>query len=200
MHHIMAKFWWILALRGALGILLGLTALVWIWNLEATPMDVFGLSLFFKPAMVLATLLVLIGLYAFVDGLFALLLGAQDYGEGRRWGTLVAEGMASMILGLAIWIWPGATLALLYGITTWAVVTGILEILQGLDLNEYKERRGPFFLEGLCSILFGLTIALFHTGVTLAWLMGAFAFLSGIPLMVLAVRLRSFAKIRPRAK
>lgn len=200
MHHIMAKFWWILALRGVLGILLGLTALVWIWNLEMTPMDLFGLSLFFKPIAVVATLLLLIGLYAFVDGLFAFLLGVQDYGDGRRWGALVAEGMASMILGLSIWIWPGATLVLLYGISVWAVVTGILEILQGLDLNEYKERRGPFFLAGLCSVVFGLAIALFHSGVTLAWLMGAFAFLSGIPLMVLALRLRPFAKTGRTAK
>lgn len=194
MHHIMAKFWWILALRGLLGILLGLGALVWIWYLETAPMDQSGLSPFFKPAEVVATLLLFIGLYAFVDGLFALLLGAQDYGDGRRWGTLVAEGTASMILGLAIWFWPSASLPLLYGITVWAVVTGVLEILQGLDLNEYKERRGPFFLEGLCSIIFGFAIALFHTGVTLAFLMGAFAFISGIPLMALSLRLRSFAK------
>ena len=193
MHHIMAKFWWILALRGILGILLGLTALVWIVNLEAVPMDLFGSPLLFKPAAVIATLLLLIGLYAFIDGLFAFLLGVQDYGEGRRWAALAAEGTASMALGLAIGVWPSATLALLYGITAWAVVTGALEILQGLDLNEYKERRGPFFLEGLCSIVFGLAIALFHTGVILAYLLGAFAFFSGFPLLVLALRLRVFA-------
>lgn len=200
MHHIMAKFWWILALRGILGILLGLVALVWIWNLETTPMDLFGPALSFKPAAVVATLLLLIGLYAFIDGLFALLLGAQDYGGGRRWGTLVAEGIASMVLGLAIWAWPSATLALLYGITAWAVVTGVLEVLQGLDLNEYKERRGPFFMAGLCSIVFGFAIALFHTGVTLAYLLGAFAFLSGFPLVALALRLRVFARSRGMVK
>jgi|SRR5579871_172833 len=193
MHHIMAKFWWILALRGVLGVILGLVALVWIWNLEIMPLDLFGPGLSFKPAAVVATLLLLISLYAFIDGLFALLLGVQDYGEGRRWGTLAAEGMVSMVLGLSIWFWPGATLALLYGITVWAVVTGVLEVLQGLDLNEYRERRGPFFLEGLCSIVFGLAISLFHTGVTLAYLLGAFAFLSGIPLMVLALCLKTFA-------
>jgi uncharacterized membrane protein HdeD (DUF308 family) len=194
MHHIMARFWWILALRGLLGILLGLAALVAIGSIESTPMDLFGLGIFFKPAAVVATLLLLIGLYAMVDGLFAFLLGIQDYGEGRRWGSLAGEGMVSMVLGLSIWIWPGATLFLLYGITAWAVVTGILQILQGLDLNEYKDRRGPFFLAGLCSIAFGLAIALFHSGLTLAWLMGTFAFLSGVPLLVLAVRLRHFAK------
>lgn len=200
MQHIMAKFWWILALRGALGIFLGLAALVWIWNLEVTPMDLFGLSFSFKPAMVVATLLLFIGIYAFVDGFFALLLGAQDYGDGRRWGILVAEGITSMVLGISTWVWPSASLVLLYVIATWAVMTGILEIIQGLDLNEYKERRGPFFMAGLCSIVFGFAIALFHTGVTLAWLLGAFAFLSGIPLMVLALRLKSFAKTRRASK
>jgi len=200
MHHIMTKFWWILALRGILGILLGLTALFWIVNLETIPIDIFGTALLFKPAAIVATLLLLIGLYAFIDGLFAFLLGIQDYGDGRRWGALVAEGMASMALGLSIWAWPAATLALLYGITAWAVATGILEVLQGLDLNEYKERRGPFFVEGLCSIGFGLAIAMFHTGVTLAYLLGAFAFLSGLPLLVLALRLRHFVPSRRAGK
>lgn len=197
MHHIMARFWWILAVRGILGLLLGATAMAWIWSLDRPSLDWLGWALF-KPTAIVVSLIFFVGLYAFMDGLFAVVLGVQDYGDGRRWGAMIIEGVVSVLLGLSTWFWPSAIFALLYGICVWAVLTGILEIAQGLDLNEYKERRGPFFLEGICSIFFGAAIALFHSGVTVVWLMGGFAFLSGIPLTILALRLRPFSKVRRR--
>src|SRR6185503_7483048 len=148
-HHIMSKFWWILVLRGVLGILLGLTAIVWILALDQVLPDVLGYFLFFKTVAILSTLVLFLGSYAFIDGNFAILLGAQDYGKGRRWWTLIAEGLVSVGLGVLAWLWTDRTvLILLYWIGAWAVVTGFLEIAQAFDLNEYKDRRRSFFLAG----------------------------------------------------
>lgn len=199
MHHLMAKFWWILALRGALGILLGLASVVWILSLDQSCFDLFGMSLFFRHAMILATLILLLGLYAFIDGAFALILGFQDYGGGRRWRALIVEGFLSVGLGLWTWLNPYATvLVLLYWIAAWAVVTGFLEFLQGMQLTEYKDRRKPLLYAGLASMAFGFLILGFRSGGTrLVWLMGIYAFLSGIPLLMLGLRLRHFAHPRP---
>jgi uncharacterized membrane protein HdeD (DUF308 family) len=137
-----------------------------------------------------------LGIYAFLDGLFAITLGAQDYGDGRRWWSLVIEGTLSLGLGLLTWINPNrTTFVLLYGIAVWAIFTGLLEIFQGFEMNEYKERRKPFLFAGLCSVAFGLLI-LFPGlgGSALIWLMGAYAFLFGIPLLTLGIRLRSYVK------
>ena len=202
MHHIMARFWWILALRGVLGILLGLTAITWILELNGMNADVFGLSAFLRPAALLATVILLLGLYAFIDGLFAVLLGVQDYGDGRRWWTLIIEGTVSIGLGIATWMKPEATvLVLLYLVAGWALLTGVLEVLQAVDIHEYKERRAPLYLAGVCSILFGVAIfSLRVGGATLVWWVALYAFTFGIPLLVLAIRLRHFQKLYPHGK
>jgi uncharacterized membrane protein HdeD (DUF308 family) len=198
MHHIMAKFWWILAARGILGILLGLASVGWIVALSGIAQEGLGLTLFAKWATIVATLVLLLGLYAFLDGLFAVILGAQDYGDGRRWWTLIAEGLLSIGLGILTWLKPEwAVLALLYWIAGWAVLTGLLEIFQAADLNEYKERRSPLYFAGFCSLAFGGLILIFRAGgITLVSLMGAYAFAFGIPLLVLSLRLRRYAKAR----
>ena len=199
MHHIMARFWWILALRGALGVLLGVTACAWLLSLSGTNVDLFGLSVFLRPAALVATIILLLGLYAFIDGIFALLLGAQDYGGGRRWWTLIIEGVVSISLGLLTWLKPGSTvLVLLYGVAGWALVTGGLEIWQALDLNEYKERRAPLYFAGVCSMVFGALVLSFRVGgETLIWLVALYAFAFGMPLLVLAFRLRHFRNRYP---
>ncbi len=198
MHHLMAKFWWILALRGFLGILLGLVSIAWILYLNQGSVDLFGLSIFLKPAAIIATLILFLGIYAFIDGLFAILLGSQDYGDGRRWWSLLAEGVLSVGLGLLTWLQPNLTaLVLLYGIAAWAVFTGLLEVFQGFELNEYKDRRRPFLFAGLTSVVFGILIFFFRVGgADLVWLMGIYAFLFGIPLLTLGWRLKRFAHSR----
>src|ERR1035441_8140181 len=144
--------------------------------------------------MIAATSVLLLGLYAFLDGLFALLLGAQDYGDGRRWWSLMAEGLISVGLGLYAWLRPESGLwLLLNGAAACAVFTGLLEIFQATDLNEYKERRRPLFLAGFSSVAFGVLILLFRTGgVDLVWLIGIYPFTFGLPILVLAFRLRAF--------
>lgn len=198
MHHLMAKFWWILFIRGLLGILLGFTSVAWLVTLSQPSVDLFGLNMFFRQTALIATLLLLLGLYAFLDGTFALVLGLQNYGEGRRWPTLIVEGFLSIGLGLLAWIKPDmGALVLLYWIAAWGLFTGLLEIMQGFELNEYRDRRKPFLFAGLISSLFGICILCFHTaGSQLIWLMGIYAFLFGIPLLVLGLHLRRFTRKR----
>jgi uncharacterized membrane protein HdeD (DUF308 family) len=193
MHHIMAKFWWILAVRGIFGMMLGLLAFAVLISLECQSQGPFGTT-----AATVLILIILLGLYAFWDGLFSIVLGVQDFGDGRRWWALILEGVLTMGLGLLAWIMPGkAILVLLYWIAAWALGTGLLEILQGLDLNEYKERRRPLFWAGFCSMIFGfLVLAELSAGVTLIWLIGGYSLSFGLCLLVLAFRLRHFAQTR----
>jgi|SRR5581483_4862449 len=194
MRHIMAKFWWILVIRGGLGLLLGSASIIWIWNLSQSSVDLFGMSLFFRPAAIIATLVLLLGTYAFLDGFFALFLGAQDYGDGRRWGFLIAEGVLSLGMGVLCWARPGTLLVLIYWIAAWSALTGILEIMQANELNEYRDRRPVFFTAGLISIAFGVAVSFFHqNGTVLVWLMAAYAFLFGLPLLGMGLHLRPFA-------
>jgi uncharacterized membrane protein HdeD (DUF308 family) len=197
MYHLMTKFWWILALRGILGILLaGLAFALLIWT-NTQSSDVFGVFVFAKMATVVSSIILLLGLYALIDGLFSIILGIQDYGDGRHWKTLILEGFLSIALGLAALLWPNnAVMALLFWVAAWAVVTGALEIQEGFDLNEYKERRPIFLIGGICSILFGISVIYLRvSGLELVEVIGAYAFVFGILLLIMAYRLRHFSKM-----
>jgi uncharacterized membrane protein HdeD (DUF308 family) len=183
-----------LVVRGLFGILLGLEALWFMGDLDWGAEGFYGLDNLLRPEEILATLVFLLGLYAFLDGVFAVILGAQDYGKGRRWWTLIAEGFFSIGLGFLAWLRPGiSVLVLLYWIASWAIVSGLLEMGQSFWGIEYRDRRKPLFYAGFCSMVFGLLVLWEgFGGVRLAWTVCLYAMLSSIPLLVLGFHLRRF--------
>src|SRR6476660_9168186 len=86
----LARNWWVLALRGVLGILFGIGALVW-------------------PGATLAALVLVFGAYAFVDGIFAVVAGIGMRRQLSLWWFVVLEGIAGIILGVLTFISPGIT-------------------------------------------------------------------------------------------
>jgi uncharacterized membrane protein HdeD (DUF308 family) len=194
MRHLMASFWWILVVRGLLGILFGLEALWLMGALEWRDENLYGLDILIRPQEVLATLVLLLGLYAFLDGIFAIVLGAQNYGKGRRWWTLIGEGVFSTGLGFLAWFRPGVSiLVLLYWLGSWSLLSGLLEMGQGLRGCEYRDRRKTFFYAGFCSVIFGLLVLWRgFEGAELAWIIGLYLLISGVPLLVLGLHLRRF--------
>ena len=80
-------------------------------------------------------LVLLLGAYAFVSGLFAVVVGAAwTAGLGVR-SLMVLEGELGIVIGVLIFIRPEtAALVLLYVIATWAIVSGIIEIVAGIGL------------------------------------------------------------------
>jgi uncharacterized membrane protein HdeD (DUF308 family) len=178
----LARNWWVVALRGALALLFGILALVW-------------------PAITIGALVLLFGAYALVDGVFA--LGTALFGgaraEGRRpW--LILEGVVGVAAGIVTFVWPGVTaLALLWVIAAWALVTGVLEIATAIRLR--RELRGEWLLvlSGVLSVIFGIVLVVRPGAGALAliWVIGIYAILFGLMLLVLAFRLRRAASGRP---
>ena len=84
MLNVLARNWWVLALRGALAIL-------------------FGIIVILSPGIALLSLITVFGAYAVVDGIFSVISGIRDRDTNRNWWTLVLEGIAAEIerLGLA---------------------------------------------------------------------------------------------------
>jgi uncharacterized membrane protein HdeD (DUF308 family) len=195
-HHIMARFWWILLGRGALGIFLGISALGWFFYLDFSPRPFFGTALSLEPFSTLAVLLLFLGLYAFTDGVFSILLGAQDFGERRRWWGLMACGLLTCALGVCTWLRPDPWVSVLFSwIILWALVSGSLEFLQAFNKTEYRDRKKQFIFAGLCSLGFGLFAILMRGGGSLLLLLiGIYALLHGIPMVVMGMRLRGHFK------
>ena len=175
--------WWLLLLRGLAAI-------------------VFGVLTWLQPGISLAALVLLFGAYAAADGvlgLWAAFAGAKD---SKHWWLLLLEGVVGIGVGLLAFTAPGLTaLALLYYIAIWAIVTGVLEIVAAIRLRKEIKNEWMLILAGLASVVFGLVLTA-RPGLgalSLLWLIGSYALLFGVLLVILALKARGFAKAIARA-
>jgi len=174
----LTRHWWVLALRGVVAIL-------------------FALIAFSRPGITLVALVWLWGAYAFVDGVFAVIAAVRSAEQHQRWGMLLLEGISGIAAGIIAFAWTGITaLVLVYLIAAWAVVTGIFEIAAAIRLRQMIEGEWLLGLTGVLSILLGVLIAAWPGAGLLAWvwMIGAYALVIGIVLLVLAFRLRALGQ------
>jgi uncharacterized membrane protein HdeD (DUF308 family) len=166
--------WWALALRGVIAIL-------------------FGLAAFLRPGIALEALILLFGAYALVDGAFSIVgvFGGTRSGT-PRW-LLLLEGVVSILAGLIAFVFPALTaIALLYLIAAWAVVTGLAEIATAIRLRQEITGEWALILGGIVSVIFGLLLAVLPgVGIlSLIWLVGAYAVIFGVLLLITAFQVR----------
>src|SRR5262245_40782322 len=83
----LARHWWVTAIRGVVAILFVVCIAVFVWP---------GLN-----ALVLA---LLFGAYAVVDGIFAVIAGFAMRTEQGRWWVLILEGLAGIVIGVAMYL------------------------------------------------------------------------------------------------
>jgi len=169
------NYWWTMGIRGLLAVLFGLAALVW-------------------PRLTLLVLVYLFGAYALVDGVVAVIVSIQERKNLRYWWVLLLEGIAGIIAGVIAFVWPGITaLALLYLIAAWAIVTGILEIATALSGRLPVAQEWTLAVAGILSVVFGVLLAVLP-GVgllSLVWLIGIYAIVFGLLLIVRAFQYRT---------
>ena len=168
----LATNWWALLLRGIAAVLFGLAALFW-------------------PGLTLFVLIIFFGAYALVDGILAIVAGIRG-SEGRRW-LLLAEGVLGVLAGLIAFFWPGMTaLLLLYVISAWAIFTGLLKVVMAIFFRREVENAWLMGLSGVLSVLFGVILAVLPGAglLSLVWLIGIYALIVGVVLIVLGFRMR----------
>jgi uncharacterized membrane protein HdeD (DUF308 family) len=174
---VLAKNWWTFVLRGVLAIIFGLVA--WAW-----------------PDLTLNTILLLFAAYAIVDGIFAI-VAAIMVGRQGRWLSLLITGLAGIVFGIVVFLWPDITaLALLYLIGAWAIAIGILQVIAAIELRKWIEGEWLLGLAGVAAVIFGILVVLFpgDGALALIWTVGLFAIVFGVLLIVLGFRLRSVNK------
>jgi uncharacterized membrane protein HdeD (DUF308 family) len=174
MNMVLARNWWALAVRGVLAIVLGLIA-------------------FLQPGVFLTSLVLLFGAYALVDGVFAIIAGLRAARRHERWWPLALEGLVDIVTGLVVVLLVGAaTLAFLYLIAAWSIVTGLFRIAAAVRLRKQIEGEWLLIANGVLAVIFGVVIALSPMAglVAVAWIIGMYAILFGIILLALGFRLR----------
>jgi len=166
--------WWAVLLRGIVVLAFGVLAFAW-------------------PGVTVATLVLLFGFYALMDGIFSLVsaIGGRRRREDR-W-LLVLEGIVGLWAGIVTLRSPAITaVALVFFISIWAMATGFLRIVAAMRLR--KEISGEVWLalSGVLSVLFAFMLML-NPGIgviALIWLIGGYALIMGVFQILLGVELR----------
>jgi uncharacterized membrane protein HdeD (DUF308 family) len=180
MSALLAQNWWLVALRGVVGILFGIVALVF-------------------PGSTMLSLVILFSAYMLVDGALAIASAVRAARRHERWGWLTLEGIANIITGILAFLWPGLTiLAFVLLIAAWAIVSGALMLAAAFRLK-VDHGRWWLVLGGVVSLVYGvlLVVAPLIGALVLTWWLGAYALVFGVVLLVLAFRLRSHRDGRP---
>jgi uncharacterized membrane protein HdeD (DUF308 family) len=137
----LVKNWWLISLRGLVALILGIIMLA------------------MQPVAAAAFLVIFIGAYALVDGIFALVVGVINRPPHRDRGWLIAEGIIGILAGIAILASPLlAGVFIMYFIAFWALFTGLMEIIFAAGQWKQLPDAWLILLNGVFSVVLGTLI------------------------------------------
>lgn len=182
MQEVFSTIWWLVLLRGIVILLMGLLLII-------------------RPVPTITVLFYLLGFYWFFDGIFTLIASIRGRKSHKDWGWGVFVGIISALAGVIVFTQPyiaavfGLTL-IIYIVAFMALISGIWSIMTGIRLRKSVSNEWSMILGGVLSALFGLLLMVnpLVSAMTLVWLMGLFALIGGIVLIVVSIRIRSLAK------
>ena len=171
---LVARDWWVYAVRGVAAIVFGILALIW-------------------PGPTLAALVLLFGAYALVDGIALLVaLARRDVLVRRHAWAVGLMGVFGIVIAAATLFWPGITaMTLLYLVALWAIAAGTFQIVAAIEFRREIDGELWMVLGGIASIVFGALLVAFPGAglLSLVWLVGFWANVFGISSLGLAYRL-----------
>ncbi|QBD81966.1 HdeD family acid-resistance protein [Ktedonosporobacter rubrisoli] len=175
-----SRRWWQLLIRGIIAIIFGILAFIW-------------------PGLTLTVLVLLFGAFSLLDGIFTVAAAIEERQMYPRWWVTLLEGLVGIVVGILVFAWPAySALVLLTLMAIWGIVTGVLEIVAAIWLRKVISGEWLLALGGILSIIFGLILFIEPKAFILAviWIIGAYAILFGIVMLVYAFALRSLMSAR----
>jgi uncharacterized membrane protein HdeD (DUF308 family) len=174
----LSRNWWKLLVRGIVAIL-------------------FGVVVWLMPGISLTLLVLLFGAFVLVEGILGIWMAISGRKEYENWWELLLWGLVDIGIGILTFVAPGATaMALVIFIAVWAIATGVLQIVVAIRLRKEIEGEWLLIVGGLASVVLGILFMLQPgTGaLALVWLIGTYAVIFGVLLVILAFKMRSFRK------
>lgn len=174
MNDMLADNWWAVLIRGVVAIMFGVAALA-------------------MPLVTMLSLVVVFAAFAFIDGVFGIIMSVRGARRGERWIWLLLNGILGIIAGAVAFLWPAITVvAFVILVAAWTLMSGAFMLISAVRL---KIDHGRIWLAigGIASIVFGvlLVVSPFIGALVLTFWTGAYALVLGGTLLVLAYRLRS---------
>lgn len=177
--------WWMILIRGIVAILFGILALVF-------------------PDATLVALALLFGIYSIIDGVTAIAHAIRIRQRAKSWVWLLVQGILSLLAGIVAVLLPVLTgflvgLVVVYVIAFWSIFTGIAGFPAAHAMADGTRKMWGYVAAAL-SVVFGVALLVIATinpagAITaLIWVIGAYAIVAGLLLILLAVAARSGAR------
>ena len=132
--------WGVIALRGVLALLFGVIAIAW-------------------PGIVGQFLIVFIGVYLFIDGIFLIIASISAHSRIKQWIEILLEGILCFLCGIFFFVFPAAAgEVFIMIISFWAVITGILEISLAVKIKNLIKEFWLLLLGGIFSVILGMLL------------------------------------------
>ncbi|ARP82764.1 hypothetical protein CAL12_19380 [Bordetella genomosp. 8] len=177
MNGVISNAWWVLVVRGVLGIAFGVLALAW-------------------PVLTLLVLVAMFAAYAVLGGIAAVAGAWRARGTPARasdtW-MIILLGLVAIACGIIAIVWPAITalaLVLIMGVN--ALVAGVLDIVVAVRHRDTIKHTWLLVLAGLVSIVFGLGVVIVPGAGALAlvWMISIYAIASGVLLLAMGIQAR----------
>jgi uncharacterized membrane protein HdeD (DUF308 family) len=176
MDALLGRAWWMLALRGAAGILFGLLALFW-------------------PGLTLLLLVAMFAAYALIGGIAAVSAAIRNRSIRTDWWIPLLLGLCMIASGVIALAAPGVTaLVLITLMGANAIVTGVFDLIAWVRLKRRGRTQWLLLSIGSLSILFGIFVLVYPGAGALAlvWMIGTYAIVTGALLLVLGLGARNW--------
>lgn len=175
MQKILQENWWVITLRGIIGILFGLVAL-------------------FLPGVTILSLVLIFAAYMLVDGAFSVAGALRAFNKNAPWGWILLNGIISIIAAILAVLWPAITaVVFVLLVAAWSIIAGAMQLVAGYRMNQRARGRGWLIFSGIVSILFGALLVLSPIlgAIVLTWWIGAYVLVWSVLLLVIAFSVRS---------
>jgi len=170
---------WMMILRGVIGLLVGILAVIW-------------------PGPTLLWLIAVFAAYAVLGGIVSIVGAFQARRSERDWWIPMLLGIVSVVAGVYAIGFPGFTaLVLVLAMGVNAIFTGVMDVTLALR-SPMSGGQGLLLLTGLVSLLFG-TIVIGSPGagaLALVFVFSVYAMVTGVMLVALGVRMQRFVHRR----
>jgi uncharacterized membrane protein HdeD (DUF308 family) len=181
-----SSIWWLAIVRGIFAIIFGILVLVW-------------------PVETVVILTLVFAVYAIVDGIVNIVAAIATRKEDSTWGWLLTQGILTLIVGVLALFAPlfaaqFVVLFVLWVIAIWAVIGGIFGIPAAATLGASGGSKAAGIILAVLAIILGIILIwLLVTNPESAlsgfvWLVGVYAIVSGVVLIIAAIAGRAMRR------
>jgi uncharacterized membrane protein HdeD (DUF308 family) len=154
----------------------------WSYLLKGIIAVFFGILLFSWPGATIKTLVIIVGLFAIIDGLVSVIRSFVMMARKERWGWTLAGGLIGFLLGAIILRHQEFALAIVVILVgLWIMLMGIVELAVAFDMPP-KSGRGILAIFGVILLALGVIVLVYPFGSTYALMVviGIYALIAGI--------------------